>query len=152
MPTSDLEWTSLDTGDDSEEWQKILRLVEEQDIDWAYWSIDGYKYPGTTENWNISEPKYLQKYFQGRRRASDCWRATTAQWGILGWSSSFSGWCRYCPDDGGTWLCFQSIDCNRSINFIQINYFFINVRLRCLIFIFFVPVPLSRLTQVTDSA
>ena len=52
MPTSDLEWTSLDTGDDSEEWQKILRLVEEQDLDWAYWnwSIDGYKYPGTTEN------------------------------------------------------------------------------------------------------
>ena len=50
MPTSELEWTSLDTGDDSEEWQKILRLVEEQDIDWAYWSIDGYKYPGTTKN------------------------------------------------------------------------------------------------------
>ena len=50
MPTSELEWTSLDTGDDSEEWQKILRLVEEQDIDWAYWSTDGYKYPGTTEN------------------------------------------------------------------------------------------------------
>ena len=49
MPTSELEWTSLDTGDDSEEWQKILRLVEEQDLDWAYWSIDGYKYPGTTK-------------------------------------------------------------------------------------------------------
>ena len=79
MPTSELEWTSLDTGDDSEKWQKILRLVEEQDLDWAYWSIDGYKYPGTTENRNISEAKYLQKYFQGRRRAPDCWRAATAQ-------------------------------------------------------------------------
>ena len=50
MPTSDLEVTSLVTGDDSEEWLKILRLVEEQDLDWAYWSTDGYKYPGTTEN------------------------------------------------------------------------------------------------------
>ena len=31
----------LGTGEDSEEWGKILRLVEEQDLDWAYWSIDG---------------------------------------------------------------------------------------------------------------
>ena len=30
------------TGDNSKEWQKILRYIEENDLDWAYWSIDGY--------------------------------------------------------------------------------------------------------------
>ena len=47
------------TGDDSEEWQKILRLVEEQDLDWAYWSIDGYKYPGEEESFGLLESDYV---------------------------------------------------------------------------------------------
>ena len=33
------------TGGDSENWGKIVRFLNETDHDWAYWSIDGYKYP-----------------------------------------------------------------------------------------------------------
>ena len=37
------------TGSDSENWQKIVRFLNETDHDWAYWSIDGYKYPDQGE-------------------------------------------------------------------------------------------------------
>ena len=46
------------TGEDSEEWGKILRYVEEKDLDWAYWSIDGYKYPGEEETFGLLEADY----------------------------------------------------------------------------------------------
>ena len=36
-------------GGDSDNWEKILRFLTESDHDWAYWSIDGYKYPDQGE-------------------------------------------------------------------------------------------------------
>ena len=30
-------------GSDSENYQKIFRLLKEHDLDWAYWCIDGYQ-------------------------------------------------------------------------------------------------------------
>ena len=49
----------LGTGDDSQEWGKILRLVEEQDLDWAYWSIDGYTRPGEDESYGLLKDDYV---------------------------------------------------------------------------------------------
>ena len=31
------------TGEDSENWQKILRFIREHDLDWGVWCIDGYQ-------------------------------------------------------------------------------------------------------------
>ena len=31
------------SGSDSENYQKIVRLIKEHDLDWAYWCIDGYQ-------------------------------------------------------------------------------------------------------------
>jgi len=33
-------------------------LYQETDHDWAYWSIDGYKYPGEEESYGILESDY----------------------------------------------------------------------------------------------
>ena len=33
--------------------------MEEQDLDWAYWSIDGYKYPGEEETFGLLEADYV---------------------------------------------------------------------------------------------
>ena len=32
------------TGIDSENWRKIVRFIKEHDLDWGYWSIDGYQF------------------------------------------------------------------------------------------------------------
>ena len=40
----------LGTGDDSQGWRKMLRFLEENDLDWSYWAIDGYTYPGQDES------------------------------------------------------------------------------------------------------
>ena len=32
-------------GGNDEKWQNIVKFLYETDHDWAYWSIDGYKYP-----------------------------------------------------------------------------------------------------------
>lgn len=32
------------TNVDSEEWRKIIRFLQEFDLDWAYWPIDGYEF------------------------------------------------------------------------------------------------------------
>jgi hypothetical protein len=31
------------TGDNNENWQKIVRHLKDNDLDWSYWPIDGYK-------------------------------------------------------------------------------------------------------------
>ena len=37
------------TSPDNEKWDNIVQFLRETDHDWAYWSIDGYKYPGQDE-------------------------------------------------------------------------------------------------------
>ena len=32
-------------GGNDDKWKMIVRFLNETDHDWAYWSIDGYKYP-----------------------------------------------------------------------------------------------------------
>ena len=34
---------------DTENWQRVIRVLEENDLDFAYWTLDGYKYPPTEE-------------------------------------------------------------------------------------------------------
>ncbi|XP_023338666.1 uncharacterized protein LOC111709274 [Eurytemora carolleeae] len=46
------------TGSNSEKWQHIVQFLQETDHDWAYWSIDGYKYPGEEESYGILESDY----------------------------------------------------------------------------------------------
>ena len=43
---------------DHENWQKIIRLLEENDADFSYWSVDGYKYPGQDELFGLLEDDY----------------------------------------------------------------------------------------------
>ena len=31
------------TNDNSENWQKIVQHLKENDLDWSYWPLDGYK-------------------------------------------------------------------------------------------------------------
>jgi len=45
-------------GGDSENWEKIVRFLNETDHDWGYWSIDGYKYPGEGEGYGLLEDDY----------------------------------------------------------------------------------------------
>ena len=42
----------------SENWQNILRLLEENDLDFAYWSVDGYKYPGRGGDFGLLEDDF----------------------------------------------------------------------------------------------
>ena len=32
------------TGDNDEKWGKIIQYLEESDVDWSYWAIDGYEH------------------------------------------------------------------------------------------------------------
>ena len=43
-----------------ENWQKLMRLLEENDADWSYWNVDGYKYPDGDhlESFGILESDY----------------------------------------------------------------------------------------------
>ena len=45
-------------GGDSENWEKIVRFLNETDHDFAYWSIDGYKYPDEGEGYGLLEDDY----------------------------------------------------------------------------------------------
>ena len=36
-------------GTNNEKWDHIFQFLKETDHDWAYWSIDGYKYPDEPE-------------------------------------------------------------------------------------------------------
>ena len=31
------------TNDNSENWQKIFQNLKENDLDWSYWPLDGYR-------------------------------------------------------------------------------------------------------------
>jgi len=43
-------------GSDSENYQKIFRLLKEHDLDWAYWCIDGYQFGrGDNEGYGLFE-------------------------------------------------------------------------------------------------
>ena len=46
------------TGDNNEGWQKIVQFLTEFDLDWSYWAIDGYKYPGEDESFGILMDDY----------------------------------------------------------------------------------------------
>ena len=46
------------TGSDSENWGKIVRFLNETDHDWAYWSIDGYKYPDQGKGNTTEETRF----------------------------------------------------------------------------------------------
>jgi len=46
-------------GGNDEKWQNILRFLTETDHDWAYWSIDGYKYPDQGEGYGLLEDDYV---------------------------------------------------------------------------------------------
>ena len=47
------------TGDDSQGWRKMVRFLEENDLDWSYWAIDGYTYPGQDETFGLLEDDYI---------------------------------------------------------------------------------------------
>ena len=45
--------------EDSENYQKIIRLLEENDSDFAYWSVDGYREaPETDHSFGLLESDY----------------------------------------------------------------------------------------------
>ena len=41
-----------------ENWQKIIRLLEDNDLDFGYWSVDGYKFPGDDHIFGLLENDY----------------------------------------------------------------------------------------------
>jgi len=45
-------------GSNDEKWQHIVQFLQETDHDWAYWSIDGYKYPDQGEGYGLLEDDY----------------------------------------------------------------------------------------------
>jgi len=45
-------------GGDSENWEKIVRFLNETDHDFGYWSIDGYVRPGQGEGYGLLEEDY----------------------------------------------------------------------------------------------
>ena len=49
---------------DTENWQKLLRLLEENDSDFSYWSVDGYKRPGKEETFGLLEDDYQTVKFE----------------------------------------------------------------------------------------
>ena len=52
--------TACDLVTEGEEnWQKLMRLLEENDADWAYWSVDGYRDgPDQDHSFGILESDY----------------------------------------------------------------------------------------------
>ena len=52
--------TACDLDTEGEEnWQKLMRLLEENDADWAYWSVDGYRDgPDQDHSFGILESDY----------------------------------------------------------------------------------------------
>jgi len=45
-------------GGNDEKWLHIVQFLQETDHDWAYWSIDGYKYPDQGEGYGLLEEDY----------------------------------------------------------------------------------------------
>ena len=44
---------------DDENWNKLMRLLEENDADFAYWSVDGYReFPDQDHSFGILESDY----------------------------------------------------------------------------------------------
>merc|ERR1712059_196 len=46
------------TADNDNDLGKITRYLQESDVDWSYWAIDGYKRPGEDESFGILEADY----------------------------------------------------------------------------------------------
>jgi len=45
-------------GGNDDKWKMIVRFLNETDHDWAYWSIDGYKYPDQSEGYGLLNEDY----------------------------------------------------------------------------------------------
>ena len=46
------------TNTDSDKWRRIVRFLREFDLDWSYWPIDGYQFPGDNESYGILMPDF----------------------------------------------------------------------------------------------
>ena len=67
-------------GDNSNSnyWNHLVKYLEESDIDWTYWCVDGYKYDGTSdkevdETYGIYNADFsdCRKKFQGDNMFND---------------------------------------------------------------------------------